>query len=66
MHVMIVDDHATNRELCQFMLSGITEKVTTFENGEGVVNAMRKMPLLPDIILLDVMMPVKNGFTTAK
>jgi len=66
MHVMIVDDHATNRELCRFMLSGITEKVTTFENGEGVINAMRKMPLLPDIILLDVMMPVKDGFTTAK
>ena len=66
MHVMIVDDHATNRELCRFMLGGITEKVTTFENGEGVVNAMRQMPLLPDVILLDVMMPIKDGFVTAK
>ncbi|GLT16873.1 two-component system sensor histidine kinase/response regulator [Vibrio zhanjiangensis] len=66
MHVMIVDDHATNRELCRFMLSGITEKVTTFENGEGVVSAMRQMPLLPDVILLDVVMPVKDGFSTAK
>ncbi|WP_341663556.1 fused response regulator/phosphatase [Vibrio sp.] len=66
MHVMIVDDHATNRELCRFMLSGITDKVTTFENGEGVVEAMRQMPLLPDVILLDVMMPVKDGFVTAK
>jgi len=39
MHVMIVDDHATNRELCRFMLSHLAEQVTTFENGQGVVEA---------------------------
>ncbi len=66
MHVMIVDDHATNRELCRFMLGHIVEKITTFENGEGVVEAMQSMETLPDIILLDVMMPVKDGITTAK
>ena len=66
MHVMIIDDHATNRELCRFMLSEMAQKVTTFENGEGVVEAMLKMPSLPDVILLDVMMPVKDGFTTAQ
>ncbi|NVD08643.1 fused response regulator/phosphatase [Vibrio sp. JPW-9-11-11] len=66
MHVMIVDDHATNRELCRFMLSHLAEKVTTFENGQGVVEAMAKMDLLPDVILLDVMMPIKDGFTTAQ
>lgn len=66
MHVMIVDDHATNRELCRFMLSHITETITTFENGQGVVEAMMEMEHLPDIILLDVMMPVKDGITTAK
>lgn len=66
MHVMIVDDHATNRELCRFMLSHLAEKVTTFENGQGVVSAMENMEDLPDIILLDVMMPIKDGFTAAK
>ncbi|MFB9216154.1 SpoIIE family protein phosphatase [Vibrio sinaloensis] len=66
MHIMIVDDHATNRELCRFMLSHLAEKVTTFENGQGVVSAMENMDRLPDIILLDVMMPIKDGFTTAK
>ncbi|KJY81817.1 chemotaxis protein CheY [Vibrio galatheae] len=66
MHVMIVDDHATNRELCRFMLNHLVETVTTFENGEGVVEAMRKMDRLPDVILLDVMMPIKDGFTTAE
>ncbi|KHT50451.1 ATP-binding SpoIIE family protein phosphatase [Vibrio sinaloensis] len=66
MHVMIVDDHATNRELCRFMLGHIAEKTTLFENGQGVVNAMEQMDTLPDVILLDVMMPIKDGFTTAK
>ncbi|MFM2587506.1 SpoIIE family protein phosphatase [Vibrio sp. TBV020] len=66
MHVMIVDDHATNRELCRFMLSHLVETVTTFENGQGVVEAMVEMESLPDIILLDVMMPIKDGITTAQ
>lgn len=66
MRVMIVDDHATNRELCRFILSHIVEHIDTFENGEGVVEAMLAMDELPDIILLDVMMPIKNGFATAK
>lgn len=66
MRVMIVDDHATNRELCRFILSNIVEHIDTFENGEGVVKAMLAMDELPDIILLDVMMPIKNGFATAK
>lgn len=66
MRVMIVDDHATNRELCRFILSHIVEHIDTFENGEGVVKAMLAMDELPDIILLDVMMPIKNGFATAK
>tara|TARA_Y100001956_G_C4128842_1_gene192188 strand:+ start:6905 stop:8542 length:1638 start_codon:yes stop_codon:yes gene_type:complete len=48
------------------MLGHIVEKVTAFENGQGVVSAMEKMDSLPDIILLDVMMPIKDGFTTAK
>lgn len=66
MHVMIVDDHATNRELCRFMLNHLTQTISTFENGEGVVEAMKAMDSLPDVILLDVMMPIKDGFTTAE
>ena len=66
MRVMIVDDHATNRELCRMMLAPISEHIDLFENGQYVVQAMQKMSLLPDIILLDVMMPVKDGFTTAQ
>lgn len=66
MRVLVVDDHATNRELCRFMLAGVAEQIDVFANGQDVVEAMRQMPRLPDLILLDVMMPVKDGFSTAK
>lgn len=66
MRVTIVDDHKSNRELCRFILSPIVEHIDTFENGADAVEAMLVMDVLPDVILLDVMMPVKDGFTTAK
>ncbi|MCG3735592.1 fused response regulator/phosphatase [Vibrio cincinnatiensis] len=66
MRVMIIDDQATNRELCRMMLASIAQHIELFENGQHVVQAMEQMPILPDIILLDVMMPVKDGFTTAQ
>ncbi|MCC4235897.1 SpoIIE family protein phosphatase [Vibrio anguillarum] len=66
MRVTIVDDHKSNRELCRFILLPIAEHIDTFENGADAVEAMLVMDVLPDVILLDVMMPVKDGFTTAK
>ncbi|MBA5761205.1 fused response regulator/phosphatase [Vibrio sp. 404] len=66
MRIMIVDDQATNRELCRLMLSHVTSRIDTFESGRGVVKAMREMNSLPDIVLLDVMMPEQNGFITAQ
>ena len=66
MRITIIDDHATNRELCRLMLNHITSRIDTFESGVGVVDSMRKMDCLPDVILLDVMMPEKDGFTTAQ
>ncbi|MGF1909429.1 fused response regulator/phosphatase [Vibrio kasasachensis] len=66
MRIMIIDDQATNRELCRLMLSHITSRIDTFESGRDAVRAMSKMQNLPDIVLLDVMMPEQNGFMTAQ
>ncbi|OLQ95039.1 two-component system sensor histidine kinase/response regulator [Vibrio ponticus] len=66
MRIMIVDDQATNRELCRMMLSHVTSRIDTFESGVGIVDAMKALPTPPDIVLLDVMMPEQNGFTTAQ
>lgn len=66
MRVLIVDDQKTNREMFRYMLTSIAEEITLFENGEGVVDALKEAESLPDVILMDVMMPVKDGFTTVK
>ncbi|WP_295899056.1 fused response regulator/phosphatase [uncultured Vibrio sp.] len=65
MRILIVDDHVTNRELCRCLLLDVASHIDTSESGVGVVDAMKNMDELPDIILLDVMMPEKDGFTTA-
>ncbi|WP_114764938.1 ATP-binding SpoIIE family protein phosphatase [Vibrio rhodolitus] len=66
MRIMIIDDQATNRELCRLMLSHVTSRIDTYASGAGVVEEMQKMAALPDIVLLDVMMPEQNGFVTAQ
>ena len=66
MRIVVVDDHETNRELCRLMLNEIAEQFYAFEDGASVVESMKEMSVLPDIIILDVMMPVKDGFETAK
>lgn len=66
MRIMIVDDQATNRELCRLILSHVTSRIDTFGSGRGVVAAMQEMDSLPDIVLLDVVMPEQNGFITAQ
>lgn len=58
--VLVADDIAANRKLLQAKLSHEYYQVTTAANGKEAVNMARETQ--PDIILLDVMMPVMNGF----
>jgi CheY-like chemotaxis protein/anti-sigma regulatory factor (Ser/Thr protein kinase) len=66
MHVLIVDDQAVNRELCKAMLKSATETLSTFNDGEGLAEHLAQMESLPDVILMDVVMPKKDGFDAAK
>ena len=59
--VLLVDDHLIMREGLQVMLerSGDFEVVGQARDGEGAVRAATE--LFPDVILMDVMMPKKDG-----
>jgi signal transduction histidine kinase len=65
-HLKIInaDDSEMNRSLVKTML--LDEKFEVFEasDGEEVLTLIEK--LIPDIILLDIRMPKKDGFETAK
>nr|WP_299337741.1 response regulator [Allomuricauda sp.] len=66
--VFLVDDDFIFREAAEVLIisSGLTEKVLHFENGLEVYDALLEMAdtpdELPEIMLLDINMPVMNGW----
>ena len=63
-HVLIVDDGTENRELLKLLLQESGLSVDEAENGQvGVEKALEKHF---DVILMDVNMPVMDGFTATK
>ena len=58
--VLVVDDISANRKLLQAKLSHEYFEVITASNGQEAIDMAREQR--PDIILLDVMMPVMDGF----
>lgn len=64
MTVLIVDDNDTNRKLCGAILSGSGYQIREAVNGEEALSAVRSEP--PELILMDVQMPVLDGVETLK
>lgn len=61
MHVVIADDHPIFRSGLKFLLETSFENITIdqFDNGGDVVDFIQHT--VPDIIIVDIDMPVKNG-----
>lgn len=57
--VLIVDDRELNRELISELLSGTKLKITQAINGEEAIQKCKEEK--PDLILMDVKMPMMNG-----
>jgi DNA-binding response OmpR family regulator len=62
--VLVVDDTATNRHILQVFLKKLGYEVVFAEDGAQAVEAVAK--LQPDIVLMDVMMPVMDGFEATR
>lgn len=63
-HILVVDDSATDQYVFKKVLEQSGHQVTVANNGkEGVALAKR---LFPDLILMDVVMPVLNGFQATR
>lgn len=62
--VLLVDDDVTLVEMYGERLRAAGYDVTTAPNGQAGLEAAQKE--VPDIILLDIMMPIMNGFDAAK
>lgn len=63
--IAIVDDHALLRKAINFRLTKMGYKVIMeAENGKEFLDKLEESPS-PDLCLLDINMPVMNGFDTA-
>lgn len=62
--ILAVDDNRTNLHILQLFLKKLGHEVIVAENGEEAVR--RFAADTPDLVLLDIMMPVMNGFEAAR
>jgi DNA-binding response OmpR family regulator len=60
--VLVVDDHSPTVQLVKTALEGMDMEVRTASNGAECLLAVDQEK--PDLIILDVMMPVMDGFQT--
>lgn len=66
-HILLVEDNEMNMEIAQFLLEKNGAWVTCAWNGQEAVDIFEKSEIGTfDIILMDIMMPVKNGLEAAK
>jgi len=63
-HVLIVDDNTMNRMLLTRALQDRGHTVATADNGEEGLAVLRGQRSMHDVVLLDIMMPVMDGFET--
>jgi len=60
--VLVVEDDACIRDLVLELLGGEGWKVVGAGNGEEALRRLREGPVRPELILLDLMMPVMDGW----
>ena len=67
LHVLLTEDNELNMEIAEFVLQNEGAVVTKAWNGQKAVDIFRKnRPGEFDAILMDIMMPVMNGYEAAK
>ena len=67
LHILLTEDNELNMEIAEFMLQNEGADVTKAWNGQEAVELFRKSkPGEFDVILMDIMMPVMNGYEATK
>lgn len=67
-YVLLADDDADDRALFTDVLRdlGLRPTVKTIEDGEALMDFLQKAEALPEVILLDLIMPKKDGLACLK
>jgi signal transduction histidine kinase len=66
-HILLCEDHPLNQEIARALLEEKQVIVDIAENGQtGVQKFIRSVPGFYDVILMDIRMPVMDGFQATK
>ena len=67
LHILLAEDNELNMEIAEFVLQNGGADVTKAWNGQEAVELFRKSAYGEfDVILMDIMMPVMNGYEATK
>ena len=61
-HILIIEDDKDILEVLKDLLESEGYQVSTAENGQEAMDLLEKIPSLPGLILVDLMMPIMDGF----
>lgn len=64
LNILVADDTLSNQRLLEVFLSKLGHQVRCVSNGAEAVAAFNAEP--PDLVLMDIMMPVMDGFDAAR
>jgi two-component system, cell cycle response regulator DivK len=63
-HILVVEDQEDNRQIVRDLLTANDYEMTEAENGEQALVAVAKDR--PDLILMDIQLPVMDGFEVTR
>ena len=62
--ILVVEDQPDNRQIIRDMLAPTDYEITEAENGEEALAAIAKQR--PDLILMDIQLPIMDGYTATR
>ena len=63
-HILVVEDQEDNRQILRDLLGNAGYELTEAENGEEALTAVAKRR--PDLILMDIQLPVMDGYEATR
>jgi CheY-like chemotaxis protein len=63
-HILVVEDQEDNRQILRDLLANAGYRLTEAENGEQALAAVEQQP--PDLILMDIQLPVLDGYEATR